>query len=128
MSPARTGAWPAAETLAGPVTGLPFRPAEVAELADALDSKSSGASAPCEQRGETHGSPASPLLTSQISAVSSARARSCRAAETRAGPVTGYPFQQAEVAELADALDSKSSGASAPCGFDCHLRHFRVRC
>jgi hypothetical protein len=43
--------------------------------------------------------------------------------ENRAGPVTGYPFQRAEVAELADALDSKSSGASAPCGFDSHLRH-----
>ncbi len=27
------------------------------------------------------------------------------------------------MAELADALDSKSSGACAPCGFDSHLRH-----
>src|SRR6266508_1629407 len=32
---------------------------------------------------------------------------------------------RAEVAELADALDSKSSGARAPCGFDSHLRHTR---
>jgi hypothetical protein len=32
-------------------------------------------------------------------------------------------FMSAEVAELADALDSKSSGAKAPCGFDSHLRH-----
>ena len=29
----------------------------------------------------------------------------------------------AEVAELADAPDSKSGGAHAPCGFDSHLRH-----
>ena len=33
--------------------------------------------------------------------------------------------RRAEVAELADALDSKSSGACAPCGFDSHLRHRR---
>ena len=31
----------------------------------------------------------------------------------------------AEVAELADAPDSKSGGAQAPCGFDSHLRHCR---
>jgi hypothetical protein len=30
---------------------------------------------------------------------------------------------RAEVAELADAPDSKSGGAHAPCGFDSHLRH-----
>ena len=29
----------------------------------------------------------------------------------------------AEVVELADALDSKSSGAHTPCGFDSRLRH-----
>ena len=29
----------------------------------------------------------------------------------------------AEVAELADATDSKSVGAHTPCGFDSHLRH-----
>jgi hypothetical protein len=35
----------------------------------------------------------------------------------------------AEVAELADAPDSKSGGTQVPCGFDSHLRHhcqFRV--
>jgi phosphofructokinase-like protein len=35
----------------------------------------------------------------------------------------GYSWFRAEVAELADAPDSKSGGAHAPCGFDSHLRH-----
>jgi hypothetical protein len=39
--------------------------AEVAELADAPDSKSGGAHAPCEQHGETHGSLMNPLLLAQ---------------------------------------------------------------
>ena len=30
------------------------------------------------------------------------------------------------MAELADAPDSKSGGAHAPCGFDSHLRHSPV--
>ena len=33
---------------------------------------------------------------------------------------------RAEVAELADAPDSKSGGAHAPCGFDSHLRHLVI--
>src|SRR5439155_22982911 len=37
----------------------------------------------------------------------------------------GYSWLRAEVAELADAPDSKSGGAHAPCGFDSHLRHSR---
>src|SRR5215218_10040086 len=32
---------------------------------------------------------------------------------------------RAEVAELADAPDSKSGGPRGPCGFDSHLRHLR---
>ena len=36
------------------------------------------------------------------------------------GPPDG---RSAEVAELADALDSKSSGANTSCGFDPRLRH-----
>src|SRR5215212_5201723 len=36
------------------------------------------------------------------------------------GSYSSFP---AEVAELADAPDSKSGGAHAPCGFDSHLRH-----
>src|ERR671923_1132724 len=43
-----------------------------------------------------------------------------RTTASRNRPDTMAP---AEVAELADALDSKSSGAQAPCGFDSHLRH-----
>ena len=35
-------------------------------------------------------------------------------------------FVRAEVAELADAPDSKSGGAHAPCGFDSHLRHLVI--
>ena len=35
-----------------------------------------------------------------------------------------YSWMQAEVAELADAPDSKSGGVKAPCGFDSHLRHW----
>ena len=33
---------------------------------------------------------------------------------------------RAEVAELADAPDSKSGGAHPPCGFDSHLRHQKL--
>ena len=32
-------------------------------------------------------------------------------------------IKYAEVVKLADALDSKSSGAQTPCGFESHLRH-----
>ena len=34
-----------------------------------------------------------------------------------------YKLSRAGVAELADALDSKSSGPKGPCGFDSLLRH-----
>ena len=34
-----------------------------------------------------------------------------------------YKYSRAGVAELADALDSKSSGPKGPCGFDSLLRH-----
>ena len=34
-----------------------------------------------------------------------------------------YNLRRAGVAELADALDSKSSGPKGPCGFDSLLRH-----
>gem|GEM_PF-5766748 len=34
-----------------------------------------------------------------------------------------FAYKFAEVVELADALDSKSSGLYRPCGFNSHLRH-----
>ena len=43
----------------------------------------------------------------------------------------GYNQTQGEhagVAELADALDSKSCGVHPPCGFNSHLRHHKFVC
>jgi hypothetical protein len=95
-------------------------PAEVAELADAPDSKSGGAHAPCgfdshlrhsvmEMRGP---SPEAGFARRE------ARSRLRRHKHKRRGLVgeTWFPPRR-------DAPDSKSGGAQAPCGFDSHLRH-----
>src|SRR5882724_2345641 len=78
----------------------------------------------CEtQHGGTHGSPMSPPILEGVATRGEPRRE--RLAEPASGVSDrrGLLWLRAEVAELADAPDSKSGGAHAPCGFDSHLRH-----
>src|ERR671934_3009905 len=52
-------------------------------------------------------------------------AMTCTVLRSWTGHHRGYHLPGAEVAELADAPDSKSGGPRGPCGFDPHLRHQR---
>jgi hypothetical protein len=74
--------------------------------------------------GEPHGSPMSPLILEGVATRGEPR-RERGLAEAASGVIDrrGLLWLRAEVAELADAPDSKSGGAHAPCGFDSHLRH-----